>query len=435
MNKNYKKGEYFSTNNYIAPAVYIEILGVKFGLASYNEVAYDITSYERPITPSSLSKYPNIITKLKVNRLVDGSDNQYTLTIKYLPQDGDDPSYIDKLLAANYQQNDSKMIIAYGDSSLDGFIRNKMEATILKSSMSVDLETSALEYTIKALSLSSIYSIYKDSNGEPIQFSFPARKDMYPSEILKLVYNDPIYQLKKVFPGGITINGIDINEINDSNRPDIFRSGEVISESKCNPYEYLIRVVKSMYSSEIGTKDNSNKPFIYSINDSYMNQSFDIFNLVTNSSEDYVDEVEIGIEDSKVTSYKFDSDFSYLMYQSYASENNEKGLYKYYYDDKGNEYKVKSYDGSASVNSHEQIARDKRWYESVSELPYALTLTTRYLKRSIPLGSNLKVTIIIKGQVHWTSGIFMITESVDEISTSGYSSTLKMLRLKGATYQ
>ena len=419
---------YFSTNSLQAPAVYVEIMGVQFGLHEKDNDVFDITQI-RPSTPRSLIKYPNLITAIEAKRISDADLNIYSITLKYQPGDNEDPSYIDKLLSANSTQNGGKIVIAYGDGSGEGFFRDKLEALVTKYTMEVNLEASTFTYTLIAQSVGGIYYLKKD-DGSIVNFEFPDRSDVAVSSVIREIYNDTTYGLNKAFPGGIYIEDLHINDITDDNRPDAVLRNATIPGGSQNPLEYLKTLVKYMIPITIGT-DNASS-YVYSFNDKLGGQSFDINRAIGAGDGSYIEEIPIGVEGSPVVSYSFTTDFSSMRAVEYGEVDEANSLSRYYINENGQEVRV---DGIANSDSYNllEIARDQKWWATVSNLPYGLNLVVRSMKRHVPLMSKFKVTIVVKGRVHWVSGIYQLTAIKDKVDNSGYFSEIEMLKIPQST--
>ena len=68
----------------------------------------------------------------------------------------------------------------------------------------------------------------------------------------------------------------------------------------------------------------------------------------------------------------------------------------------------------------------------MTEFPIEATLTIKGLTRPSILMTYVKVNVLFAGGVkHISSGIYIITKQVDEIDSSGYRTTLTLLRVSG----
>ena len=420
---------YFSDNNYQAPAVYVEIMNVQLGLSEHNqEYQFLDISEIRPRTPKSISKYPNIVESIDVERITDGDINIYTLVLKYAPDEDEDVSYVDKLISANRTHNGSKLIIAYGDSSGDGFFSTKKEAMILSYKLKVEQEASAMRYEITAISTCGIYA-YKDETKEALgKYPFPEEKNTRVSAVIRKVYQNPTYHLRDIFPGGIFIDGINVEDMNNDNAPDLLYDEFVIAGGDYSPVDYLKYLAKLMSNRDIG-KD-SNYSYSYSYNDDMGAQSFHIDRSLGPEGSSYIDELKIGTQDSNVIAFEFLADHVTGMVVDYAKKGDSSASETTYYDRYGQEHKI-TYSPSNKVDgskAEEELERDRRWWNTISQIPYTMTCTARGLKRQIPLMTCLKVTYMVKGQAHFLSGLFYATSIKDHISSEGFTCELEMVK-------
>lgn len=419
--------KHFQVNGYQAPAVSVTILGVTFGLHDISQDEIDITKeYIRPATPKSLAEYPNLITQLKVNKVVNGEVNKYEITMKYLPQDGEDPNYIEKLISANRTQNGSRIIISYGDASLYGNNTRQWEAIILKYRMRADFNIGCMTYIIECMSTARMFSLAGPA-GEPMQNSFDPVSGERCSDVIKRIYYDPTYGLQLVFPGGIYIDDVHISEWDNIDPPDIVLEESSIPGGKMTSFEYLKLLTSRMISSDIGTNDNPTS-FMYSIDDSLNNQSFRINRLI--NSEDIADEIVIGTEGSVVIDYEVTTDMSYGIALDYGEELSSDTFTNYFVNASGEEESVESV-GAVTSSDTDLAAVDLKWWEAVSSYPYGLKLITRAMRTQLPLMSRLRITILIKGMVHNMSGIFMLVKCDDEVNSDGYTTTMELIRVEG----
>lgn len=434
-----KRSTIFTTNTLQAPAVYLEILGVQFGLADFEAMKnIDITKhvYERPRTPKSLVKFPNLITSVKSERITDDY-NKYTITLRYQPGDNEDPNYIDKLLSANATQNDSIIRLAYGDASSDGYFTRKMEAAIRKYSMSLDTSSATMTYTLSAEPVARSVTVAEDGSSI-VAVPFPALTGKFRiSLIIKKLWNDEsTYGFQSLFPGGIWIDDIHISDITEENAPDmeIQASDDEFKSEETSPISYLIKLVTSyMYNKDTGTSLASNK-FVYLYDDSMDNggRAFKIYQSPVSNDEsaiEYSDEVVVGAKDSPVTGFEFTEDNSIALCVRYSLYQDNGKTSKYFIDDQGREVRVDGVYGAQSSYNKIDILREKSWWDTMATLPVGLKLTTRGVRYQLPLFSKIKVTNLIKNQIHYSSGIYQIMSTYDEISNKGYTSTFTLLKV------
>ena len=72
------------------------------------------------------------------------------------------------------------------------------------------------------------------------------------------------------------------------------------------------------------------------------------------------------------------------------------------------------------------------WWTKMTEFPIEATLTIKGLTRPSVLMTYVKLNVLFAGGIkHISSGTYIITKQVDNIDTSGYTTTLTLLRIAG----
>ena len=68
----------------------------------------------------------------------------------------------------------------------------------------------------------------------------------------------------------------------------------------------------------------------------------------------------------------------------------------------------------------------------MTQFPIEATLTLKGLTRPSMLMTYVKVNVLFTGGIkHISSGTYIITKQIDEIDSSGYRTTLTLLRVAG----
>ena len=133
--------------------------------------------------------YPNFVSRLSVVK-VNGAVNTYTLTLVYQIKPGDDPNFIEKVFSQ--RSKDRRMVLSYGDYSAPSFLYKEEGCTITDVKSSIDFNSSAITYTVTAIS--DALSLNAGT------FSFPERYEQ-PSVVLEeILYNDT-YGVLDIFYG------------------------------------------------------------------------------------------------------------------------------------------------------------------------------------------------------------------------------------------
>ena len=136
-------------------------------------------------------EYPNFIQNLTIET-INGSVNKYRLVLEYPIAFGDDPNFFEKLFSK--ASKDRKISFLYGDSLMPpDYIYKDENAIITDVSEDVDIKGSKITYTINAISTGvlTLNTTYR----------FPARKNTKPSDVIKELLANNIYNLRNVFTG------------------------------------------------------------------------------------------------------------------------------------------------------------------------------------------------------------------------------------------
>lgn len=147
------------------------------------------------------------------------------------------------------------------------------------------------------------------------------------------------------------------------------------------------------------------------------------------AAEEY--EVDIGYPSSTpVLSFTVDDDETYSMYYEFA-ESIQQPTEQWRIDDDGSLVEIYSPLLSQSGQSRVTHPWDKTWWTQVTQYPVKGTLKIRGMLRHAVLASTLRVNVWFYGQKHLSSGVYMITKQVDDISAQGFFTTLSLTRVGG----
>ena len=92
-----------------------------------------------------------------------------------------------------------------------------------------------------------------------------------------------------------------------------------------------------------------------------------------------------------------------------------------------------AYDPSISTSERLYMTTesDRSWWTQITQFPITATLTIKGLVRPAILMSYVKVNCLFYGARHMSSGTYIVTKHQDRIDSSGYKTTLTLLRIKG----
>ena len=417
-----------SANNFLATTnlefVSVPLIVAKIGDYSFGLYARKKTTVEVQGRYYSAIKttYPNYMKSLTVTK-VNGTLNTYELKMVYPITQNDDPNLFDKIFSSVSQSR--KIVFTYGDCATPSFMYRNEEAIITNVSSQINIADSKIEYTISAVS-----TALATLSGT---FNFPKRTAK-PSDIIKdILFNKTTYGLQKIFYGM-------------HSRGDVERLGLIPGDDKTVTIEaqtnvtvldylnYLVACMSSYNDSPYATyktvryvltmhDDTSgilNGPY-FKINKVYTTST-------VNSSIDYYT-IDIGYPNKDmIVSFTIDDDQAYSLLYNYSGKL-DRSDYVYRIDDYGQVNQIYSPSISKNNTLLQTTEADRTWWSQVTQFPIKATLKIRGLLRAAILMSYVKVNVYFFGKAHNTSGTYLITKQVDEISENGYYTTLSLTRI------
>ena len=133
-----------------------------------------------------------------------------------------------------------------------------------------------------------------------------------------------------------------------------------------------------------------------------------------------------------VTKFEISNDESWAILYDYGSEIPQ-SKYVYRIDNDGNMQTIESPSITRSKDTGMTSERNKTWWTNMTSYPITATVTIKGLIRPTILMDYIKVNVFFYGRKHISSGLYVITKQVDTINSSGYRTTLTLLRVKGDT--
>lgn len=402
--------------NLLGEVTRIETPFIKVTIGTYTFGVYD------KVTSKSTGKllgitYPNYVKSLNVKK-INGSVNTYTLKIVYPITESDDPNFFEKVFSSVSETR--KIKFSYGDLSLPSFIYKDEEALITDVKSTLSASSSTISYDVTAVSSSSILSVGCNR--------FPATYDK-PSNVIKKILKNRNYGLQQIFSGMNTI--AKIKKIIDDG---IIASDDKIVnlEAKTNisVLDYLSYLVdcmipisgKGIYSL-IVIDDTSNK---------YGGTYFKVLNstyATTSGSELGVYSIDIGYPTQKVvTNFSVDDNQAYSIFYNFSNSLVGSDTVQRINDEGELEY-VYAPVISSSNSQRATTASEQNWWKKVTSYPISATLTIKGLLRASMLMTHIRLNVYFYGRKHTSSGLYVITKQVDEISESGFKTTLNLTRI------
>lgn len=406
------------TTNVLGQETRVEVPFVKVTIGTYTFGVYS-QSVSRATGKVVGIQYPNYVQSLNVKK-VNGSVNTYTLKIIYPITESDDPNFFEKVFSS--VSDSRKIVFSYGDLSLPSFIYKDEEALITDVKETVSTSASTISYDVTAVSSSSILTVGYNR--------FPAVTDK-PSNVIRKLLKNKNYGLQKIFSGMNT----------DAKIKKIFDNGVIASDDKIVKLEaktnisvldYLSYLVDCM--TPISGKGIYSLVVIDDTSNIYGGTYFKVLNstyATTSGSELGVYSIDIGYPTQKVvTNFSIDDNQAYSIFYKFSNSLVGSDTVQRINDNGELEY-VYAPVISSATSQRETTESEKNWWKKVTEYPISASLTIKGLLRSSLLMTNIRLNVYFYGRKHTSSGLYVITKQVDDISSSGFKTTLNLTRISG----
>lgn len=414
--------------NLISSSTRVEVpyIAVKIGQYSFGVYNRSKSSVEVNGKYYSAIKvnYPNYIQSLQVQK-VNGTLNTYTLSLDYPVTEKDDPNLIDKILSSVSKSR--RIIFTYGDCALPTFMYRNEEALITKVTSNVDVVNSKISYVITAVSSSL--------GTQACVNNYPKFSKKKPSERILELLRDKSSGLQELFYG---MHDVDlVEQLGLIPREDVEVS--IPAKRDINLLDYLNFLVECMSNSnDSSSAIKKTVRYVLTVHDDtsgvldgpYFKINRVYNSVQSNTSIDYYT-LDIGYPNKDlVTSFQVNDNEAYAILYDYSN--------KLRYTDSvyriGDNGEVVQEYSPALTNSKELLVTteaDKTWWSQMTQYPIQATLTVKGLLRAAMLMSYIRVNVYFYGNKHSSSGVYIVTKQVDEINSSGYRTTLSLVRIQG----
>lgn len=412
-----------TTSRVAAPIIIVTIGNNTFGL--YNKTKSHIELFGRYYSAIKVD-YPNYIRSLQVRKL-NGQLNQYTLSLDYAITPTDDPNMIDKILSTVSKSR--KITFTYGDATIPSYLYRNEEAIITQVTSTPDVISSKISYTIQATS--TALGLHANN------FTFPEYYDK-PSNIIKdVLLKNKSYGLTDIFYGMHDLETVkQLGLIKNDDR-------EVQIQAKVNIsiLDYLKYLVECMSSyNDTSTGIYKKKRYVLTFYDDTQTlldgPYFKVSTAVTSSPDKSslaTYQVDIGYPTKDfVQSFSINNNQAYSILYDYAQEiTTTDSVYRI--ADDGRLIEINSPSLSKSSTLLKTTEANRTWWSNMTQFPIKATLTIRGLLKAILLMSYIEVNVYYYGKKHNSSGLYIVNQQDDYIDTTGYRTTLSLIRIQGVS--
>lgn len=393
-----------------SPFIIAEIAGITFGSYSGNQ--------------KTKATYPNFMKSMSITK-VNGTVNTYTLNFEYQVRPGEDPNLLDKIFSK--AANTREIVLKYGDWNAPEYIYKEEKCIITNLTSNLDMTSSRISYTLSCTS---------DAIGlNSVGYNFPAR-EAKPSDVLKQLVTSSSYGVKDVFTGMRDMSKVLSSGLLASNDATV----KLVSKTNYTVLDYMNYLVDSMVpNSNDNSNVVSNSKYFLTIHDDYTNDfggTYFRVDEVSKNTPTYkaTDTYALDINypgDNFVTQFSVNNDQSWaILYNFSSSIKQEEYSYSIGNDGKIITQYAPSIAKSSKTNSTDPTMSS--WWTKMTEFPIEATVTIKGLTRPSMLMSYVRLNVWFAGGIkHIASGTYIITKQVDNISSSGYTTTLTLLRVKG----
>lgn len=397
-----------------SPFIIVTIGGYTFG--SYIKGDYQKNGIHQNVT------FPNYMKSLNITK-INGTVNTYTLCFTYQVAFGQDPNLLDRVFSR--AAVDRKIVLSYGDWNSPTHIYKEETGIITSVTTTLNMGNSSIDYTVKCTS---------DAIGlNSTKFHFPAR-NAKPSDVLKEMVTNSRYGLRDVFTGMQDMNTVLSHNLIASNDKKV----QLNAQPNATPLAYMNYLVNSMI--DVKTTSDTVLPeskYFLSIHDDVTNEFGGTYfrvselskNTINNDSPDtYVLDVNYPT-DNFITQFNLTNDQSWAILYETAEKLNQE-TYSYKIDGDGNvitTYAPKLVRSSVGNNIS---AYNSNWWSLMTSFPIQATITIKGLTRPSMLMNYVRLNVWFSGaQKHVSSGLYIITKQEDRMDSSGYKTTLTLLRV------
>ena len=368
-------------------------------------------------------QYPQYIDTLEVTK-INGQVNQYVLMIKYPVTQFDDPNFFEKVFSSVSRTR--KIVFTYGDAETPAYIYREEEAIITKVSQTFNLAGSTINYTVNAVSSAALTtdgSITKPASGKKVK----------PSDEIK-----SLFKSNKSLQN--TFTGMRISDLNSLIAGDDMPV-ELESKYNVSALDYINYLVGCMKPSGSGT-GLSKDIYILSISDESVTSAdsskaskgpyFQVKKVSTLMEHGDAYEIDVGINTSTIVrAFSIESNENYSIYYEHQQLQHPENYVRRLNND-GQWEDVYAPTSMAPTSNYKANASDQVWWTKATQFPINASIQVQGLLRPATLLQYVRLNVIFPGgRKHLSSGLYIVTKQVDNISGTGYATTLGLTRIKG----
>lgn len=407
-----------STLDLLGSTSVVECPFIKVVIGDYTFGVYNKGS----VDSATRVNYPNYIESLTVQK-INGQVNKYTLNIRYTIRAGEDPNFFDKIFGNVSKKR--KIVFSYGDLSLPNYIYKEEQAIITSVRRSYNVANASKSYIVSATS----ESILTKSGGELFEATYAK-----PSDIIKQILRQNRGGITDIFYGMRDVDSPLVQDLIIGNDKEV----NIELKNNISVLDYISYLVSIMSPRNQATNVlQKSSVYTFTILDDftglYGGSYFKISELSSDKDMDTRYEINIGYASANaIIRFEIDDDGQSALLYNYNSSLKDSYEYTQRINNNGELEQVFA-PLIGSENTH-YIAEeaDKNWWSKVTQFPIKARLVIKGLLKPALLMTPVKINVLFYGRKDIASGTYVVTSQEDNISsTSGYSTTLSLLRIKG----
>lgn len=405
----------------------------------------------------------NLISSLRFEKSGAGKANSFTLTVYYAPNENQDPNVIDDAIAGSLQTAMTSCTLKFGYSFSGQMISS---ATYIGSvfDYSVEIQNNMLVYTFTGYSNAATHSGFT--------FDVPAITTKTSiKNIISKALQGPFVDSAQEKKGSKTTNSSSVASVVASAAISVATSIVTTAQKILCPFEVIYdkdvetRCAKMTFG---GASDINFFEFLDELlacaRDDYRDDIYELqkgnvthfgqyYYIIEDAGNSINDKCKIRICRKEAYPNVYDSSYTFYwgaafnknsgcnLVQNFRTEykgainlaiNNAGQSKSYSLDENGNLVEtITGTNGSsrASAVIDNDIARNNNQYINGTQYAYKATLTTLGVPYDIPIGTYITINAVIGNQKHHTSGVYMVINTEDNITTNGFITTWSLIKM------
>jgi len=359
-------------------------------------------------------KFPNYIKRLVVKK-INGQFNKYTLEFEYPITDKNDPNFFEKVFSA--AGIGGRIIFSYGDMSAPNYIYRNERAVILKVREVFSMATSTISYTVDAVSDGAL------ATAGVFTFQGGYKK---PSDEIKKLLTTNTYNLTEVFTGMRDKALVEAENLIASDD----RSVELQTKVNISILDYITYLVSCMQPAD-GTDGLYTIVIVDDTSGKFDGCYFKVVRADKGFNNLNTYEIDIGYPSGNiVTAFSLENNEAFSVYYKYAGTITD-AEYAQRINNKGELEDVYAPIISSDNDQFRTNPENRTWWKNVTQFPVKASITLKGILRPAILMQYVHLNMYYYGRKHIATGTYVISGQTDEVSSTGFRTTLSLVRVDG----